>query len=216
MQNKKKSTLIKDAVALFLITLISGLALSYVYEITKDPIATQQAQKTLEAYQRAYPEAASFEKDEQLMQLAEETDLKSLDPSYQGTSIDEINKAFDSNGDMIGYLIKVSTKKGYNKSTPVEMAIAYAKDGTVKGIDIITIKETVNLGMLAAEPEFKDQFAGKNVEKFSVTKTGEAGDDKIDAISGATITSKAVTNAVNTGIGFVKKFATDLGGAANE
>ncbi len=216
MQNKKKSTLIKDAVALFLITLISGLALSYVYEITKEPIAVQQAEKTLEAYQRAYPEAASFEKDEQLMQLAEETDLQTLDKSYQGTSIKEINKAYDKSGTVIGYLVKVVTKKGYNKSTPMELAIAYANDGTVKGIDLITIKETVNLGMLAAEPEFKDQFSGKQVEQFELVKGGASGDNQVDAIGGATITSRAVTNAVNAGIGFIKEFATDLGGGANE
>lgn len=216
MQNKKKSTLIRDAVALFLITLISGLALSYVYEITKEPIAVQQTQKTLEAYQRAYPEAASFEKDEQLMQLAEETDLQTLDKSYQGTTIKEINKAYDESGTVIGYLVKVVTKKGYNKSTPMELAIAYANDGTVKGIDLITIKETVNLGMLAAEPEFKDQFSGKQVEQFDLVKSGASGDNQVDAIGGATITSRAVTNAVNAGIGFIKEFATDLGGGANE
>jgi electron transport complex protein RnfG len=216
MQNKKKTTLIKDALALFLITLISGLALSFVYEITKEPIAVQKAEKTLEAYQRAYPEAVRFEEDEKLLQLAQETDLTTLDAAYKGTSIKEINKAFDENGNEIGYLIKVLTKNGYNKSTPMELAIAYAKDGTVKGIDLITIKETVNLGMLAAEPEFKDQFSGKQVEQFELVKGDASGNEKIDAISGATITSRAVTNAVNAGIGFLKEYATDLGGGANE
>ncbi len=216
MQNKKKSSLLKDALALFLITLVSGLGLSYVYEITKEPIAIQQAEKTLEAYQRAYPEAASFEKDEELMKLANEIDLTSLDQSYQGTTIKEINKAFDGQGNGIGYLVKVVTKKGYNKSTPMELAVAYAKDGTVMGIDLITIKETVNLGMLAAEPEFKDQFSGKQAEQFALVKSGATGDNQVDAIGGATITSKAVTNAVNAAIGFIREYATDLGGGANE
>ncbi len=216
MQNKKKSTLIKDAVALFLITLISGMALSYVYIITKDPIDAQIAQKTEEAYQRAYHEADQFEKDEQLMLQAKETELNSLNPAYKGTTIQEINKALDSNGNVIGYLIKVSTKKGYNKSTPMEIAIAYAKDGTVKGIDIITIKETVNLGMLAAEPEFKDQFTGKQVDQFVLSGDGASADNQIDAISGATITSRAINDAVNAGIGFLKEYAADLGGGADE
>lgn len=216
MLKNKKSTILKDAVALFLITLVSGLALSYVYEATKAPIAKQQEEKKLTSYQRAYPEAISFEEDEDLMAVVEATDLKSLNKDYQGSTIDEINKAFDSNGNMIGYLIKVSTKKGYNKSNPIELAVALSSDGTVKGIDIIAQKETVGLGSEISKPEFNQQYSDKKVEQFAVTKTGEAGDNMIDAISGATISSRAVTNAVNASIGFLIQNATDLGGGANE
>lgn len=214
--DKKKSTLLKDAFALFLITLIAGLALSYVYEITKSPISEQREQKKIEAYQKAYKDAVEFTVDEELTKLAADTDLKTLNKNYQGSAIDEISKAYDSNGDMLGYLIKVSTKKGYNKSTPIELAIAYSLDKTVKGIDIITIKETVNLGMEAAEPEFKDQFAEKTVDQFEVVKSGASADHQIDAISGATITSKAVSDAVNAGIGFITENNAELGGGADE
>ena len=68
---------------------------------------------------------------------------------------------------------------------------------------MLSISETAGLGMKADESEFKDQFKDKNVEKFTYTKNGEKGDDKIDAISGATITSKAVTNATDAAIYFV-------------
>ena len=82
-------------------------------------------------------------------------------------------------------------------------------EGTVKGIEILKISETAGLGMKAKESRFKDQFAEKKVAQFSYTKTGASADFEIDAISGATITTKAVTNAVNAGLAFYG----NLGGA---
>ena len=63
------------------------------------------------------------------------------------------------------------------------------------------------------DAEFKEQFVDKKVEKFSYTKTGEEGDDKIDALSGATITTNAVTNAVDAALVY---FQNELGGSVNE
>ena len=98
-----------------------------------------------------------------------------------------------------------------------EVAQAILNDGTVKGVDMLSISETAGLGMKADESEFKDQFKDKNVEKFTYTKNGEKGDDKIDAISGATITTNAVTNAVDSAlVYFQNTFQNELGGMINE
>ena len=67
--------------------------------------------------------------------------------------------------------------------------------------------------MKATEAKFRDQYVGKPVKAFTVTKTGAGSDEEIDALSGATITSNAVTNAVNTGLAY---FNTVIGGSANE
>lgn len=211
---KNKSTLLKDALALFLITLVSGLALSFVYEITKAPIEKQAMDKKLEAYQTVYTAADSITTDEELMELAANTDLKSLNAAYKGVTIDEINKAFNTSGEMIGYIIKVSTIAGYKDR--ITLALGYSKEGSITGMEVLYINETAGLGMIAAEPSFKDQFTGKNVESFEVTKAGATEDGQINAISGATITSDAVVNAVNAGINFVRENATDLGGGQNE
>ena len=64
----------------------------------------------------------------------------------------------------------------------------------------LSISETAGLGMKATTDSFKDQFKDKNVEKFTYTKTGATSDDQIDAISGATITTNAMTNGVNAGL----------------
>lgn len=89
------------------------------------------------------------------------------------------------------------------------MSVGILNDGTVKGVEMLSIGETAGLGMKADESDFKNQFKDKQVEKFSYTKTGEEGDDKIDAISGATITTNAVTNAVDSALVY---FQNELGG----
>ena len=71
------------------------------------------------------------------------------------------------------------------------------------GTSILSISETAGLGMRAkTDPSFLSQFNGVDVDSFSVVKdgTGSSADDKIDAISGSTITSKAVTNGINAAL----------------
>ena len=78
-------------------------------------------------------------------------------------------------------------------------------DGTLNGISFLSIGETAGLGMKATEDKFKDQFKDKKVPKLSYTKNGAKSDDEIDALSGATITTNAVTNGVNAGLYYIRK-----------
>ncbi len=207
---KNKSTLIIDAFLLFLITLISGFALSYVYEITKAPIAEQKELKKQKANQEVFADASSFEPDEDLLNIAAETELTALDPEYDGITIDEINKAVDSAGNVLGYNLIVTTNQSYDSS--LTLVFGYSAEGEVKGVSYTSLTETAGLGMKAADAKFKDQFVDKKVSHFEVTKTGSVSEDQIDAISGATVTSKAVTNAINAGTDFINQYAADLGG----
>lgn len=236
MENKKvknnSSEILKDAMALFLITLISGLALSFIYEITKGPIKVRGEADQVTAYQAVYYDAASFKKDDKLMAKAKGSDISGLNKAYKGITIDEINQAYDADNKMIGYVYKVSTAQGYKDV--ITLAVGYTKEGVVTGIETLSINETAGLGMNAKNPEFKKQFANKKVDVFVVTKTGATKDNQmnaisgasitsgatkdnqINAISGATITSRAVTNAVNAGMEFIKKYSGELGGKADE
>jgi electron transport complex protein RnfG len=171
VSNKKhliKSALLRDALALFLITLISGLALSYVYEITKEPIKAQGIQKSIEANKAVFSEASSFEEDVQLMELAKSTDLTGMNADFQGVTIDGINKALNNDNQLIGYNITVSTSAGYKDG--INFVFGYSLDGSVTGIEFLAIKETAGLGMKAAEPEFMNQFLNKKVNQFVVTR----------------------------------------------
>ena len=62
----------------------------------------------------------------------------------------------------------------------------------------------LNTQVMNADTDWKNQYAGKNVDAFAVTKGSAAADNEINAISGATITSNAVTGAVNAAVYFAK------------
>ena len=77
-------------------------------------------------------------------------------------------------------------------------------EGRLNGISILSISETPGLGMQAGEV-LVPQFADKDVKTFQYTKSGAKADNEIDAISGATITTKAVTGAVNEGLAYFRE-----------
>ena len=193
--------MIKDAAILFAITLISGLLLGVVYDVTKEPIAIQQAKRKNEACKEVFQDASTFEVLELSMPETEEK---------ASATINEVSAAMAEDGTKVGYVLDITTHEGYNGDIQFTMGIRM--DGTVNGISILSIAETPGLGM-KAEEVLKPQFAGKNVNLFMYTKTGSMSPDQIDAISGATITTNAVVNGVNVGLEFYK---TELGGGKNE
>ena len=192
------SKIIRDALALTAITLVSGLALGAVYGITKEPIARQEELAKQEAYQEVFPEAEQF----QTVTLDEELSgqiRSGLDEAgYTQGSIQEVTEALDDEGQRLGYAITVLTTAGYGGEIQFSMGVSL--DGTVNGISFLSISETAGLGMKADTEEFRGQFAQKQVEAFTYTKNGASEEDEIDAISGATITTSAVTDAVNAGL----------------
>ena len=194
-------SMMKDAAILFAITLISGLLLGVVYEVTKEPIAVQEALRKNKACQEVFQDAANFET---LELSAPETEEKAA------ATVNEVSKAVAEDGTALGYVLDITTHEGYNGDIQFTMGIRM--DGTVNGISLLSIAETPGLGM-KAEEVLKPQFADKNVSMFSYTKTGAVSPEQIDAISGATLTTNALVNGVNTGLEF---FKTELGGGQNE
>ena len=201
--------IVKNTGILMAITLVAGALLGLVYEITKAPIAQAQEDAKQEAYRTVLTDADAFDNDEN---FKEKTAKKALNEAgYDSDDISEVVVGKDSSGQEIGYVITVTSHEGYGGD--IQISVGIEADGTVKGIEMLSISETAGLGMKATEADFKDQFKDKNVEKFSYTKSGETGDDKIDALSGATITTNAVTNAVDSALVY---FQNELGGSVNE
>ena len=203
------NNIVKNTLILTSITVVSGLLLGIVYDITKEPIAEAQENTKQEAFRAVLSDASSFETMEdfdasEAMSILEEN-------GYTSNEITEIAEGVDDSGETVGYVINVTSHEAYDGD--LEVSVGIATDGTVKGIEMLSISETAGLGMKADEADFKDQFKDKKVEKFSYTKSGESGDDKIDAISGATITTNAVTNAVDSALVY---FQNELGGGVNE
>lgn len=192
------SKIIKNALILMAITLVAGLALGFVYDITKEPIAEQEQKAKAEAYEAVFPDAATLETIPQIEDVTadarEVLDTKGLTQE----DILEVMLAKDDAGNTLGVVMNITTHEGYGGDINFSMGIQ--KDGTVNGIQILSISETAGLGMKAAEEDFYGQYAGKKVDSFNYTKTGASADNEINAISGATITTNAVTNGVNAGI----------------
>lgn len=192
--------MIKDALILFAITLIAGLMLGVVNDITKEPIAQQEQKAKNEACQNVFAAADSFEAQE----LADAAQIEQVlaDAGISGADIDELMAAKDVSGALLGYVITVTDHEGYGGDIQFSMGIT--NEGTLNGISLLSISETAGLGMRAGEV-LVPQFVDKNVSKFTYTKTGATADSEIDAISGATITTNAVVNGVNAGLAYFDK-----------
>lgn len=184
--------IIKNTLILTVITLVAGLGLGFVYEITKEPIAQAQEAAKKEAWQAVFPEAALDEFEPvDVDQKAADKVIKDL--GIKG-SIDEVCTVGED-----GYVITTTDSEGYGGD--IKITVGITADGTVNGVSILSISETAGLGMKAKEPAFYEQYQGKQAEKFVVSKDGGDG-EPIDALSGATITSRAVTGAVNAALSY--------------
>ncbi len=177
---------------LLIITVIAGIILGVVNSVTKEPIAEQALNEANEARQAVFPGAADFK----------ELDI---DIPEEYAIIKEVYEALDADGNTIGITAAVITK-GY--SSGLNLSVGIGADGLVKGVKLGSNNESPGFGSRAPE-ELLPQFdAGKSYEKpFDVVKRPAESENEIEAISGATITSKGIINAVNTVVEFYKQMA---------
>ncbi len=207
MKNKSDiSVMLKEAGILFSITLVVGLLLGVVYELTTEPIRIRQEKAVEEACRAVFQEADAFE--EISYELPEE--LRE-ELASQGVKIGSVYEAKDSAKTALGFVIQSTSTQGYGGD--IVLYVGVRNDGTLNDISILEISETAGLGM-EAPSVLAPQFHDKKVDSFVYTKTGASADNEIDVITSATITTKAVTNAVNGGL----KTAAVLreGGGSNE
>ena len=198
----KKDSFMKDALVLALITLISGCCLGGAYGMTKQKIYEINMASTIESYKQVMP-AEEYDDATYADALTTAQSDGKIAADNGGASLISVVAAKDASGAETGYIVKGSAA-GYGGS--VIVVVGGDADLKVTGISFPeTLPETAGLGQKATEPAFYEQFAGKGT-KLSVKKGGGAGEDEIDAISGATITSTAVTNTVNAATEFVQDY----------
>lgn len=185
--------IIKNTLLLTAITLVSGLLLGLVHEITLEPIAKQEALAKAEAYAAVFPEAESFNTLEDISEAA-----AYLAENGYTAELNEVAEACDASGNVVGHVFNITTPEGYGGD--IQMTVGVQNDKTMLGISFLSIGETAGLGMNADTDEFKAQFAGIQADEIVYTKSGKTADNEIDAISSATITTKAVTGAVNAAL----------------
>lgn len=203
-QKKQKGSVKQiDAVKLFVITLLAGLILGGVYQVTKTVIEENENKAKVAAYQQVCPGAVDFVETDSFKQMLPKANSSDMfaDGTLGNVLINEALMGVDAAGNQVGYVVNASSKDGFGGE--IILTVGFDAQLKVKGIQIMTINETAGLGMKAKEPEFMNQFKDKLVEQFAVTKIGAQTESDINALSGATITSKAVTGAVNAALKFI-------------
>ena len=196
--NKDYVAAAKDALVLIIITLVAGLCLGGIYELTKEPIAHQKELAITESCKAVFPDeegfapVASFVLSDAVISETLAAELK-----QNGITVGNIYTALTADGSLAGYAIEVTSAEGYGGDIRIMCGIS--ADGTLRGISILEIGETAGLGM-RAESVIVPQIHNLNVSEITYTKTGKTSEDEIDAISGATITTRAFVNMINAAL----------------
>ena len=144
-----KGGFMKDALILFVITLISGFLLGAVYQITKAPIQMAEAKESLHKYQEAYPDATDFTFDQAIqdqVDISKET-LAAEKPEYGNVAVNVALKAVDASGNTIGHIVTASSDDSYGGTVKVSVGITL--DGAITGVEILEINDTPGRGMKA-------------------------------------------------------------------
>lgn len=205
-ENADIKIMLKEAGILFAITLIAGLVLGFVYELTKEPIRLQKEKQVQEACAAVFEDAAAFQEIAYAPEDTLNTELAEL-----GVRIGTVYEAYSGDGALLGYVVESTSTEGYGGN--IVLYVGVTLDGLLNDISLLEIAETPGLGM-QAEKVLVPQFGNKKVSEFTYTKTGSHAGSEIDAISGATITTSAVTNAVNGGLKVVQTLIQ--GGGSHE
>ncbi len=203
----------KDALILTLITMVAGLALGAVYIITKKPIEEANKAATEKAYKEVFESAASFEDDSSFDADKANSVIAAkgyTDGTVTTCEVTNCAKALDANKQLLGYVVTMKSKAGYGGD--IVLSVGITKDGVLNGYSITEISETPGLGMKSTEEAFMKQFKGIKATTLEVSKTPSTDEGVITAISGATITSKAVTYSIDAAILYVSSLLQ--GGAA--
>ena len=196
--------IIRLSVILTIITLISSFGLAKLYQVTKPQIELIKKQKVNDALKLVLPEAGD------IVPVSRQIPIK--DPSGQIVAHNEIVEYYigyknETHGEITGYAIK-AVKSGYE--TNIETIVGINREGVIQKIKIIDQKETPGLGARCIEnqpvnPDKKvwttEQFVGKTRDQMKVDKDG----GEITSITGATITSRAVTASIKEALDHVLK-----------
>ena len=181
-KEKKNKSVLQLGIILLIITAVAGFIIGAVYNITKEPIRIEEKKANDKAMKELVSDADKFVKKD--MKLS--------------NGVLEVNEGIKS-GKVVGYDIKVASK-GYGGK--INIMVGIKNNGEVSGIKILSQSETAGLGANCEQPEFYKQYSGKSTQNLKVVKTSDVKKDEIKAITGATITSKAVTKGVNEAIDF--------------
>ncbi len=178
--------IIKITLNLVMVFIFAGVILALVYAKAEPQITLNKKVEKENALKALIPAAANI------------TSMGTYQPLEDKTA--HYYKAVDAKGNVLGY-IAGSYSKGY--SSILHMLVAVGTDMRVKAIKILDEGETPGLGDDIHKKYFDDRFKGKSLDQLVVVK--DVDPTKIQAITGATISSKACTKGVRAGVKFIMK-----------
>ena len=175
---------------LLAICLIVAAALGYVNAVTADRIADAGEQKLQESLREIVPDADRF--DEIFVRHGEE---------------DAVSRAFEiiKDGVYAGLCVLVAPT-GF--AGPIDMIVGVGSDGAVLGVRVVSMSETAGLGAKVNIPDWLSQFEGLSAP-FNLVKTAAAEGD-IAAVSGATLSSRAIVQGVTAAVNFAKTYTPEV------
>ena len=195
--SKKEGGIVQLVVVLGLITFLCALILGVINGVTKDKIAQNAVETRNAAMAEIIPDADFEDMDVNLSAEDVAAAGVSLPAGRTAAAITGVYKATKDGADA-GYCVQV-TPKGFGGV--LTMIVGINADGTIAGAKVTSHSETPGLGAKSqADPNWITQYAGQTADgQLQVTKDGGT----INAITGATITSRAVTDGVNTAAAYV-------------
>jgi electron transport complex protein RnfG len=177
---KIQSTFVSLVLTLGVVTLVASVSLGFVYQWTKEPIAEAQLRKQLKAIEYVMP---GYDNNP----VVEKYSV----PVPDGKDSLEFYPA-KANGELIGVAIRTKSTKGY--SGDIWLMVGFNMNGEIQNVFVIDHKETPGLGSKMSSPGFVKQYLGKSPDRMSLKVKKDGGD--VDAITGATITSRAYGEAI--------------------
>ena len=177
---KKASTFLNMTITLLLITAVAGVSLGYINDITKGPIEQAKLERTTNALKNILDDFNNSPiEDVKYLKQDGATDSIAVYPALKD----------DQN---IGTAVEGSSDKGYNGL--IKILVGFNPDGTIRDIEVLEQKETPGLGTKIKGEKFRKQFWGKHPASFDLRVKKDQGE--VDALTGATITTRAYTEAV--------------------
>lgn len=185
---KTESSFKNMVLSLSLISLVASACLGFVYEFTKEPIELSNLNKKVNAIKLVVPDFTNNPYDERFRLATGEGDSLDIYPARK----DDV---------VVGYAVSTYTNKGFSGN--INLMAGFKPDGSIINITVLEHKETPGLGTKMADPGFKDQFNEKNPGSFKLKVKKDGGE--VDAITAATISSRAFCDAVQRAYNTIQK-----------
>jgi electron transport complex protein RnfG len=190
--------MIKPTLSLFVICFVTAFCLAFVNNMTKEPIIQRMEMDAEENRKQVLSQAESFEK------------LEGWEAKDESGIIREVYAAYIGE-ELAGYVFSVAPK-GFGGEIAVTVGVD--SEHSVSGVRIGDNQETPGLGSKAADEKFTEQYIGKDISKeIKIVKRPASTDDEVQAVSGATISTRAVTNAVQVSAELGGKLLENGGGS---